>query len=790
MSQLSVGAIMKPGSLEVDVDKLTYYIQNYYIGSFFDTPLSGGDLYGASAWSPSDWQAFIKTIQDIALASDPKIPILYGLDSVHGANYVRGATIFPQQINAAASFNVDLVMKMGAIQGKDTRACGIPWAFSPILGVMLESNWPRVYETFGEDPYLIGEMGAAIIKGMQGYPADISNQTRVAACMKHFIGYPVAESGQDRAPSWIPDRFLYQYFVPPFQKAVDAQVATTMEAYCEINGSPIAASKQYLKILLRDQMKFNGVLVTDFNEINNLNSWHFVAESRKEAVRLSINRTTIDMSMVPYDEMFSVQLLELVEDGFISQERIDTSAGRILQLKKDLGLFHNAYGPIDPEVANRVGSNDDHYAALQAARESIVMTKNDNGFLPLDGTKALKVLLSGPSCDSKRLQSGGWTVHWQGADSEYDFTHGWTVKQFLDLLAYQTYPNLTLKEAPGCYFDTPCNAEDYADAVAAAQWADVVVHCTGEHTYTEKPGNINDAAMDAGQVRFATAMMQTGKPVVLVLFIGRPRLLNGLAEMATAVFVGGLPGPEGGRAIGEMLFGMVNPSAKLPYTYQKYPNNFNFAPYWHKKSRDDTYSPQWAFGAGLSFTSFTYSNLVLDKTVVQPQDTLGISVTVANTGKYQGQEVVLVYISDIYRTITPEVKMLRRFKKVSLDVGQQVQLQFSIQLWELGFYDEDLRFKLENGEFLITVGGLETRFNLTQAQLSETFETMQAASLSEVVDLDPPIGPISTASLGTPILAVCFFAFSLVSLVLTVLHKWQKGVGDWYTGFDTDSTLH
>eukprot|EP00475_Leptophrys_vorax_P008301 TRINITY_DN1534_c0_g1_i1.p1 TRINITY_DN1534_c0_g1~~TRINITY_DN1534_c0_g1_i1.p1 ORF type:complete len:765 (-),score=180.80 TRINITY_DN1534_c0_g1_i1:524-2818(-) len=725
MSQLTINALLNadPGNSQLpslNNTKLYEAMCLYRVGSVFDSPFSGGDIAGQSTWTLEQWREITTKINDAAMnckSNDlsPNIPVLYGLDSVHGANYVNNATIFPQQINAAASFNTKLVTRMGAITAKDTRSANIPWVFGPILGLLMQPSWPRVYETFGEDPHLISEMGSAIIKGLQGYPRKLNSCAKVAATMKHFIGYPFPQNGHDRTPSWIPDRMLYQYFVPPFQRAVDTGVATTMECYNEVNGVPVVSSHQYLRTLLRDQLQFKGVLVTDYSEINNLHYWHRIAPTVKKGVEISISRTSVDMSMIPTDFSFADDLIDLVRTGVIPETRVDESVIRLLSLKEELGLLD---GSCERTSTTGLGSAEDWDISLAIARESIILAKNDESTLPIAEGKT--ILLTGPGADSIFMQCGGWSLHWQGSRNDADFPYGITIKTALSELLAEDGQS-TLVYHPGCQFGETELDDCAVDALNLASTADIVVYVTGELPYAEKPGNIEDLTIDAGQIAFGQKLADTGKPLVLVLLEGRPRILNGLGDAASAVIAGFLPGPVGGQAIAETLVGQNNPSGKFPITYPRYVNAFP-NPYWHKYSQDDSYNPQWPFGFGLSFTTFNYSDLKLSSTTLAPGQQLSAHVTVTNIGLVAGKESVLMYIADLYRIITPEVKILKGFRKIQLEPNQSVRVTFHLTVDDLTFYGVDNERALEDGTIEVHIGDQVASFEVVE---SDSWSTVQ-----------------------------------------------------------------
>lgn len=650
--------------------------------------------------------------------------MIFGLDSVHGAIYVKGATIFPHQINAAASFNVDATKEFGRITAKDTKAAGIPWLFAPILGIAVQPGWSRVMETFGEDPYLAGQLGAATVRGMQGGETGdgpMSSPQAAAACAKHFIGYSNSENGHDRAPTVIPDRHLLEYFVPSFQAAFDAGVATVMNAYTEINGETMATSHKYLTELLRDVMGFSGMMVTDWGEIKNQFGFHHTAASEKEATKLAMTRTSIDMSMVPASPNvveYGQDLRDMLADGTVREQHITVAAGRVLQLKKDLGLFDDPHLESALQLIDTVGQEADRLVAKEIAKESLVLLKNDpidgDGQLALPLRPSQKVFLTGPHSNSRRLLCGGWTLHWQGPvdDSETEFPYQQeTISQALTRLrsaraahvfgnangGVVTQPGLQLAHGSAefitsttdtgnaCSGDCATTRQAAIDA-AASDDTDVIVLVLGEEVYTEKPGDIDDLELPLPMRQYAQDLIATGKPVIAVLVEGRPRLLRGCLDGAKAVVWAGLPGPEGGAAIAELLQGEFSPSGRMPITYPKFNNGVTY--YWHKHSHQcNSVGPQsvvtdpildrfphwgngpstqpggcqteWDFGDGLSYTTFEYSDMTLSAPSLSQsdlaQDGLDVSVVVTNSGGTESKHTVLLFLSDDYRIISPEV---------------------------------------------------------------------------------------------------------------------------------------
>ncbi|KAF9957430.1 hypothetical protein BGZ70_009517 [Mortierella alpina] len=616
LTQIQIGMLLSADG-RLDPDKVKHWIVDMKVGSFLDTPTNHGGEY--LAYSANQFALVVDELQKVAGSTRKKIPIIYGLDSVHGANYVDGATMFPQQIGLAATFNTTFAYEAGRIAAKDTRAAGIPWVFAPILDVAIHKLWPRVYESFGEDPFLVAQMGSALIKGLQGnYKKD---RSRVAACMKHFIGYSASRNGQDKSSAWIPDNYLMDYFVPPFQAAVDAGVATAMNTYIDVNGQPVVSSRFYLKELLRHRLGFEGMLVTDWAEVDRLYTEHRSATSLKDAAYQCLNRTTVDMVMVPESESFSTDTLKLVQEGQLDKERIIDSAAKVLQLKKDLGLFENPMS--DPDLLSLVGSKQDIEAAKAAARESITLLKNDGSTLPLikkfqqqhqketeqhGSHRPGKVVLTGPAADSTRALSGGWSIKWQGAevDDWYQNRHDTIYESLKSELSDRSVSYVASVD-----FDGISNGSD--QYLEEAKDAETVILCMGEKPYAEILGNQDELYLAPGQLnviaKVAEQAKRTNTKVVLVLVEGRPRGLEDLAEMVDAIVMAYLPGPWGGLPIAEVLSGKVNPSGRLPMTYPRGTSDMATTYY---RSGVDPYKPLFPFGAGLSYTTVEYHNLQLN----------------------------------------------------------------------------------------------------------------------------------------------------------------------------------
>jgi len=711
MTQLAIGMIAKGRDQEIQIDpaKLDKAIVRYGVGSILNV--------AEQALTVDKWHEIINQIQEIATKKTRLgIPVIYGIDSIHGANYVQGATLFPQEIGMAATWNPELMKRGSEIAAMETRAAGIPWSFSPVLDIGRQPVWPRFYETFGEDPYLAKVMGAAFVRGLEG--TDVGSQDHVAASLKHYMGYSFPLSGRDRTPGWIPENYLREYFLPTFDAAVKAGAHTVMVNSAEINGIPGHINRHILTDILRDELGFKGFVVSDWEDIKKLvTNWH-VAANEKEATRMAI-MAGIDMSMVPLDYSFSDHLIALVKEGAVPQSRIDEAVRRILKVKFELGLFDNPMP--NPALKSRVGLPESRQTSLQAARESMTLLKNTNNLLPL--SKDRKVLVTGPTADSLISLNNGWTYVWQGSEESLYPKDRRTIRRAIEAkagAANVTYvPGTKIVRPAGTPSNnTPTNLEAEVDipaAVRAAGAVDVVVLCLGEGSYTETPGDIADLSLGEPQRKLAEAIEATGKPIVLVLVEGRPRVINRIADNASAVLMAYNPGNEGGQAVADVLFGDFNPCGKLPFTYPRFPNGL--ITYDHKVFETESFDnagirPQFEFGEGLSYTTFSYKDLRLNRKTIGASDQLSVSVTVTNSGRRAGKEVVQLYVSDLVASLSPAGKRLKRFAKVFLTPGQSRTLTFKLRPEDLSFIGANNKPVLEPGDFEVMIAGLKDRFEL------------------------------------------------------------------------------
>jgi beta-glucosidase len=692
----------KPGVF--DMTKLDEAILKYHIGSILNVPNPGAPTI-------QRWKEVITTISNEANKTRLKIPVLYGIDAIHGSSYTAGATLFPQQIGIAATFNTEIARKGAEISAYETRASSIPWVFSPDLDMPRNPAWSRIWESFGEDAYLSSEMGAAMVKGFEGN--DVGSKYNVASCMKHYIGYGSTTTGKDRTPSIIPERILRQYDLTLYQAAIKAGAKSIMVSSGEINGTPVHASKRMITDILKKELGFEGVVVTDWKDIIYLHTRHKVAETNRDAVRISV-LAGIDMSMVPEDYSFYTDLLDLVAKDEVPISRIDDAVSRILKMKFELNLFESTVANLKDYP--KFGSQEFIDVAYNAAAESITLLKNKEGVLPLN--KNEKILVTGPTANSMKYLNGGWSYNWQGENSD---TYAADKSTILEALQ-----NKLGKEnvfyTPGSDFANFDDAE-IEKAVEMAKNASKIILCLGEKNYTETPGDISNLFINDAQIKLALALAKLNKPIILVLNEGRPRLISDFEDKMSAVVQCYLPGNEGARAFADILFGDVNPSGRLPYNYPRYPNSLEKYNRKYTESLGDeeqnndatyekSYSPQFEFGTGLSYTTFEYSNLRLDKTTISEADSITVSVEVKNTGARNGKEAVLLYLSDIYASITPEVKALKRFGKISLRPNETKTIAFTLNQKDLQFVGNDLKWISEKGTFKIQIGNLTKEFLL------------------------------------------------------------------------------
>ena len=692
--------------MEIDEKKANKALVDFKVGSVLNT-------INNTAQKPSVWFKNISKIQDIAMKNtNLGIPVIYGIDAIHGTTYTDGATMFPQQITTAASWNPENAYNMALVCAYETRASSIPWNFSPVLDLGLDPRFSRQFESFGEDPLMVERFGVEMIKGYQGLNNDISNKYSVAACMKHFVGYHATISGKDRTPAYIPDNVLKEYHIEPFKKAIDAGAKTIMINSGLINGLPVHADYNLMINVLRNELGFEGVILTDWEDIRKLHDRDKVADSQKEAVKMAIN-AGIDMSMVPYEyENFINNLKDLVNEGEVSIERIDDAVKRILKLKLELDLFEN---PVtNYEEYSDFGSKKHHQLAYKAASESITLLKNNDNILPIKGNP--RILVAGPNGNNMRTLNGAWTYSWQGDLTDQFAGEFNTIYEAIA----NNYGKNNVKYVSGVSYKENGSYYDMVEdninlAVREAKNSDYVVLCLGESTYTEKPGDLNDLTLHHLQLKLAKELAKTGKPIILILNLGRPRLISDIEALMSAVVNVYLPGNFGGDALSDIISGNVNPSGKLPYTYPLYPNSL--LPYYYKPSEVQNNAQGaynyvgevnnlYDFGFGLSYSEFVYSNLKINKEEFNSSDTIKVSVNIENTSEIDGFETIQLYSSDLYASITPDIKRLRDFSKVEIKAGETKTIIFDLPVDNLTFVNLNNDYIVEPGKFKLTIDKL------------------------------------------------------------------------------------
>ncbi|WP_111708264.1 glycoside hydrolase family 3 N-terminal domain-containing protein [Lutibacter citreus] len=692
MTQITLSTFYKKGVFQEE--KFKKYIISNGIGSILNVNES-------EPLSVEEWHELITKIQDYAKETRLQIPVLYGIDAIHGATYTKEATLFPHNIGLAASRNPKLAFEIAEITAKEVRASGIRWNFDPVLGVGRQPLWPRFEETFGEDVLLVSEFGTQAIKGYEG--TDLKNNKNVASCMKHFLGYSVPQSGKDRTPAYIPEIVLREIFMPPFKKAVETGCPTIMINSGSINGVPVHINKTLLTDLLKNEWGFKGLVVTDWEDIMYLYKEHNVAKDNKEAVKMAIN-AGIEMSMVPGKLDFYNDLIELVNEGEVSMERIDDAVSRILKVKFDLGLFDNPY-PEKEAVAN-FGLASYKETALKTAEQSMTLLKNETinnkPVLPLN--KNSKVLIAGPGANSLATLHGSWSYTWQG-DREHLYAESTlTIKEAIqNKIGKENVTSI----APNKFQEI--TTSEIKSVTQKAKNVDCIILCLGEISYAETRGNIDDLELSKDQIELAKAAIATNKPVILVLTEGRPRIVNEFIEGIVGVLMAYRPGSEGANAIANVLFGDYNPSGKLPFSYPKYSGNLLTydAPIRNIK----TYKPQWAFGEGLSYTSFEFGEIELSSKTLNENGSLTVKVKVSNTGKMDGDLVIDLFVKDLVASIIPPMKKLRKFDRVHLKAGESKAVEFILNKDDLSFVNAYLKRVTENGEFEILIGNKAVKFN-------------------------------------------------------------------------------
>lgn len=695
-----LGGNDKNGVFYIDEHKADSIFTHYKVGSILNAP-------NTCAPTAKQWEKYMAQIQKLSMKR-MGVPCIFGLDQNHGSTYTQGGTLFPQNINVAATFNREIARRSAEATAYETRAASVPWTYSPTVDLGRDARWPRIWENFGEDCYLSSEMGKAMVYGFQGEDPNHIDQYHIATSMKHFMGYGVPWTGKDRTPAYISPADLREKHFAPFLAGIEAGALSVMVNSASVNGMPMHANKEILTHWLKEQTGWDGVLITDWADVNNLYTREMVAKDKKDALRIAIN-AGIDMVMEPYSCDACGYIIELVNEGKIPMSRIDDACRRVLRMKYRLGLFEHP----TQKLKNYPLFGGEQFAqlALEGATESMVLLKNNNNILPLQ--KGKKILLTGPNANQMRCLDGGWSYTWQGNRTDEFAGKYNTIYEALcneygkeNIVLNQ---GVTYNEA-GKYWEE--NEPQIAAAVEAAKHVDVVVACIGENSYTETPGNLTDLWLSENQRNLVKALATTGKPIILVLNEGRPRLIADIEPLAQGVVDILIPGNYGGDALAQLLSGKANFSGKMPYTYPKEINSL--ANYDFKKSEEvgtmtgaydynAKITQQWGFGHGLSYTTYQYSNLKVDKATFAHDDVIRVSVDVKNTGKVAGKESVLLFSSDLMASMVPDGRRLRAFDKVALQPGESKTVTFDLKANDLAFVGWDGKWILEEGDFKLMV---------------------------------------------------------------------------------------
>ena len=698
MTQVTLGVVCTQVDGVLDTAALRKAVVDYKVGSILNVT--------GHALTVDQWHTVITQIQDEVKNTRLNIPIIYGLDGIHGQTYTLNSTLFPQSIALAATRNTELAVQGAKVTAKELRASGVRWEFAPVLDCGRQPLWSRFPETYGEDVYIGKTFGTAVIKA---YEEDgLKSPTAVASCMKHYIGYSASRTGKDRTPIYMPDIEMREYYLPQFREAVKAGASTLMVNSGEINGVPVHASKYLLTDVLRKELGFEGVIVTDWEDIKRLHDRHFVAKTPREAVAMAIN-AGIDMSMVPSDFSFYTLLLEALHKGEVPVSRIDDAVRRILALKMKVGLFDNPY-PEAAAIAN-FGKPEYQTIALNAAHEAMTLLKNSNSALPL--SKGKKVLIAGPAAQSISALNGCWSYTWQGKEEQWYPADSKTILQAItDKLPQGNVSTITVKG-----FESPANY-DTAALKAAAATADVIVLCLGENAYAESPGNTRELALPDNQQQLADVAAATGKPVILVLTEGRPRFITSIEPKMAGILMAYWSGKKSAEAIADVLFGDYNPDGKLPFSY---PRSMGEMVLYDRKPTEDIrevfndnvsggYDPLYPFGWGLSYTSFEYSDIKLSTNALKGDGKITVDVTIKNTGTKDGKQTVELYTHEQYASITPNMQRLRAFKKIWLKAGDSQTVSFTLTKNDLAFVNAALKTVTEPGDFDVTVSDKKATF--------------------------------------------------------------------------------
>ena len=708
------GANDKNGVFYIDEHKTDSILSRYKIGSILNAP-------NTCAPTAKQWEKYIAQIQKISMKRIG-IPCVFGLDQNHGSTYTQGGTLFPQNINVAASFNREIARRSAEATAYETRAVSVPWTYSPTVDLGRDARWPRIWENFGEDCYLSSEMGKAMVYGFQGEDPNNIDQYHIATSMKHFMGYGVPWTGKDRTPAYISPADLREKHFAPFLAGLQAGALTVMVNSASVNGMPMHANKDILTGWLKEETGWDGVLITDWADINNLYTREMVAKDKKDALRIAIN-AGIDMIMEPYSCDACGYLIELVKEGKIPMSRIDDACRRVLRMKYRLDLFKNPTQKL--KNYPKFGGEEFAKLALEGATESMVLLKNEGNILPLQHGK--KILLTGPNANQMRCLDGGWSYTWQGhrAD-EFAGKYNTIYEAFCNEYGKENVilnQGVTYNEK-GKYWEE--NEPQIQGAVDAAKDADVIVACIGENSYTETPGNLTDLWLSENQRNLVKELAKTGKPVVLVLNEGRPRLIADIEPLAQGIIDILIPGNMGGDALANLVSGKSNFSGKMPYTYPKEINslaNYDFKKSEEVGTMEGAYdynakiTQQWGFGYGLSYTSYKYSNLKVSQSDFRHGDIIKVSVDVKNTGKVAGKESVLLFSSDLIASMVPDGRRLRAFDKVELQPGETKTMTFELKADDLAFVDWNGKWRLEEGDFKLMIADQSTDIHCTDTYL-------------------------------------------------------------------------
>ena len=711
------GANDKNGVFYIDEHKTDSILSRYKIGSILNAP-------NTCAPTAKQWEKYIEQIQKISMKRIG-IPCVFGLDQNHGSTYTQDGTLFPQNINVAATFNREIARHSAEATAYETRAVSVPWTYSPTVDLGRDARWPRIWENFGEDCYLSSEMGKAMVYGFQGEDPNNIDQYHIATSMKHFMGYGVPWTGKDRTPAYISPANLREKHFAPFLAGLQAGALTVMVNSASVNGMPMHANKEILTGWLKEETGWDGVLITDWADINNLYTREMVAKDKKDALRIAIN-AGIDMIMEPYSCDACGYLIELVKEGKIPMSRIDDACRRVLRMKYRLDLFKNPTQKL--KNYPKFGGEEFAKLALEGATESMVLLKNESNILPLQYGK--KILLTGPNANQMRCLDGGWSYTWQGhRTDEFAGKYNTIYEAFCNEYGKENVilnQGVTYNEK-GKYWEE--NEPQILGAVAAAKDADVIVACIGENSYTETPGNLTDLWLSENQRNLVKALAQTGKPVILVLNEGRPRLIADIEPLAQGIIDILIPGNMGGDALVNLVSGKSNFSGKMPYTYPKEINslaNYDFKKSEEVGTMEGAYdynakiTQQWGFGYGLSYTSYQYSNLKVSKSDFRHGDIIKVSVDVKNTGKVAGKESILLFSSDLVASMVPDGRRLRAFDKVELQPGETKTVTFELKADDLAFVGWDGKWRLEEGDFKLMIADQTASVHCADTYLWQT----------------------------------------------------------------------